>query len=461
MSEPMSPGFPAAPPILDDRPPQRSHWTQWLAVILFFGLLIFAQLKEYGDTQAAPVVKDYFQESMEFRLALQQKSLLESAGQTSTEVSTSMKKMLTELREEKKPGPRNLLLQYAIRVELGEKLTDAELKKLDTKDALVKTAKPIFEPGQFKREQAFALKPKLEEYGLLGKVLYREALRKAGQESYKAVFSAGQVIGMGAVLLMGLGAFFCGLAGWAFYFMLRKQLPKPEHPLPVMEPHSGGLVAVVAVVILGCFYLFSLAAGLMPTPSENVGAAVQAIAGLAFIGLLVYALARANWDGKSLLQALHRPHFSTGKLIGFGFLGFCMNLPVLVALVSMLEWLLRKFPASHPATELLHQNPSALALISLFISAAVVAPIWEEIAFRGFLFRGIAVSTKSWVLGLALSSLIFAAIHPQGPALILMLGWIGFMGGLLTVTTRSIVPAIVMHAIHNGFIVILSTTILS
>jgi membrane protease YdiL (CAAX protease family) len=93
-------------------------------------------------------------------------------------------------------------------------------------------------------------------------------------------------------------------------------------------------------------------------------------------------------------------------------------------------------------------NPVAMTLF--FLSLTVIAPVSEEIAFRGFLLRG-WMSTRLGIIGaIVLSSLLFAAVHgPNQLAVFLSL----FVGGMLLATMRwlsgSIVPTILMHATWN------------
>jgi membrane protease YdiL (CAAX protease family) len=54
------------------------------------------------------------------------------------------------------------------------------------------------------------------------------------------------------------------------------------------------------------------------------------------------------------------------------------------------------------------------------------------------------------------SSLLFAMVHPTGVPAWPALAAIGAMAALLTFQTRSLVPSIVMHAVHNGTLLLLN-----
>ena len=69
--------------------------------------------------------------------------------------------------------------------------------------------------------------------------------------------------------------------------------------------------------------------------------------------------------------------------------------------------------------------------------------------FRGTMLPAISRVTKSPAWGIVISSFLFAAIHPQGLVLWLSLATVGAMAAMVTYQTKSLVPAIVLHAVHN------------
>ena len=94
------------------------------------------------------------------------------------------------------------------------------------------------------------------------------------------------------------------------------------------------------------------------------------------------------------------------------------------------------------------QVVGGLSEVPLALAAIVVAPaVCEEAFFRGFLLTSLVVRLGPKI-GLAISALIFAAVHVnpwQFPALLLF----GLFLGLLTWWTHSIYPAILAHGINN------------
>jgi hypothetical protein len=103
-------------------------------------------------------------------------------------------------------------------------------------------------------------------------------------------------------------------------------------------------------------------------------------------------------------------------------------------------------------------NPTVSVIVSFFLLAVVQAPIVEEIIFRGMIAPAISRFSKPWTAILA-SGLLFAAIHPQGIA-----GWpplmvVGCMAAYLTYHSRSLWPAIFLHAFHNGGLLVLNVLV--
>ncbi|MBZ9632945.1 CPBP family intramembrane glutamic endopeptidase [Clostridium sp. FP1] len=85
--------------------------------------------------------------------------------------------------------------------------------------------------------------------------------------------------------------------------------------------------------------------------------------------------------------------------------------------------------------------------IILILSSAVVAPIYEEIIFRGILLKGMAKKINP-TIALVVSALFFAVVHlnvPQGINAFLL----GLVIGFIYLTTGSIYLSIFAHFINN------------
>jgi membrane protease YdiL (CAAX protease family) len=94
-------------------------------------------------------------------------------------------------------------------------------------------------------------------------------------------------------------------------------------------------------------------------------------------------------------------------------------------------------------------------VIAVLVLAVVVAPIVEEIIFRGFVLRGL-LSCMSVVPAVAIQAVLFGASHVD-PArgmgnigLVLILSGVGATLGGAAYLTRRLAPSMIAHAIGNA-----------
>lgn len=161
-----------------------------------------------------------------------------------------------------------------------------------------------------------------------------------------------------------------------------------------------------------------------------------------------------------------------------GLVGFLMFVPPVLLLQLGLTQLI---PYSHDTLTLLDKGPSVLTLSMTWLAAVLVAPICEEIFFRGTLLAWLqrAVNFQPDAIdkainggwdqdatpqrqpicwsAIVLSSLMFGLVHlGNGPAPI-SLFFFGLALGYLQQISGSVVPCIVLHAALNGFTMLLKT----
>ncbi|HEU0250899.1 MAG TPA: CPBP family intramembrane glutamic endopeptidase, partial [Solirubrobacteraceae bacterium] len=81
----------------------------------------------------------------------------------------------------------------------------------------------------------------------------------------------------------------------------------------------------------------------------------------------------------------------------------------------------------------------------------VIAPIGEEMLFRGYVFPSLA-KWRGWVLGAVITGALFGAVHVgSAPVVYLVpLGVLGFLLCALYRQTGSIYPCIATHALNNS-----------
>lgn len=278
------------------------------------------------------------------------------------------------------------------------------------------------------------------------------AARDAMLQSAYGVFFT--LIGVAvAFLLLGLAGF-VGLIVY-FIFLVTGKLPNGV----VQEaPHGGVYVETFAVWLL-LYVGLNHAAGILLLP--RVGLLWPILASPLSLGALAWPVVRGiPWQvvrREIGLTAGRRPWLE--PFVGVG--TYVMALPL--ALVGILiTMIVMNSPLGAGARAPTHPIAEAVTMlgfwgrVQLLILACVLAPLVEEIVFRGVLYRhlrevfGRFGRVFAVLFGGFAVSFVFAVVHPQG-----VLGVPPLMGLALAFTLArewrgSLVSAMVAHAINNG-----------
>jgi membrane protease YdiL (CAAX protease family) len=168
---------------------------------------------------------------------------------------------------------------------------------------------------------------------------------------------------------------------------------------------AAGLAMAYSLVVL----LYAAALGM----GVSTAAPSKATAGSA-LALVVSSLVLYGWQTAAAWTFSLRSAGNRLSLWGFRkpTAGFFWTIPL--ALVAVYAFGVVHDVIVHPQNqELLSQFPHSTAGILLFVVVAVImAPLFEETFFRGFLFRGLATSW-GWVWGAIASAAVFALAHQQ------------------------------------------------
>ena len=92
-------------------------------------------------------------------------------------------------------------------------------------------------------------------------------------------------------------------------------------------------------------------------------------------------------------------------------------------------------------------NAAGIELMMAFVALVIIAPVYEELLFRGFVFRGLAKATSFWPAALTVSFLFGLAHGQLNVAVDTFL--VGMVASWLVWHTKSIWPAILLHVIKN------------
>ena len=90
-------------------------------------------------------------------------------------------------------------------------------------------------------------------------------------------------------------------------------------------------------------------------------------------------------------------------------------------------------------------------LIGTVVVIVVVAPLFEEIFFRGFLYRILRGRLGLWP-ALVIGGSLFGAVHltSGGPLAVALIAPLGFLLCLIYERSGSLYPVIALHALNNG-----------
>lgn len=237
--------------------------------------------------------------------------------------------------------------------------------------------------------------------------------------------------------------------------------PVTPAPVPALDARlaevrtAPGRTWGVPDALLGllCVPLSLLLGGLLVLVVDLPGGALVALASLVLCALAALAVRRPARQSGGVGRALGfgLPGWRDVPLVlGWSLLLFVAQAAVSVA-VGLLVPALRGVPADN--TSFLRDAPVA-ELLLLGFAAVVVAPVVEELLFRGLLLQGLMLRTGFWPAAL-LSSLAFGVLHTAsldaaGAALALATGTMGLGLCVLARRTGRLGPGIGVHALRNA-----------
>lgn len=211
-------------------------------------------------------------------------------------------------------------------------------------------------------------------------------------------------------------------------------------------PERGEMALVLGLVLLlnvlpgGLLQLAHLRWGLLVTQSLFVAAPV-------LLAIRLFYL-----DARAIL-----PIRSTG---GAALCGSILGILGLNHVLNFAQaWQERYFPMPEIWRRLFDELTTfngTLDFILLMMLVGVLPGVCEELLFRGFLQAGLRKSFESDAMAIVVGALVFAAFH-LNPWTFASLLIIGLYLGLLVQRTRSLVPAMLAHALNNVQSLVIAT----
>ncbi len=123
------------------------------------------------------------------------------------------------------------------------------------------------------------------------------------------------------------------------------------------------------------------------------------------------------------------------------------------AILQVIDFGLRvafdRFTYADPTGGLSPNEMGVWGLVLGVVSACMAAPIAEEILYRGVLFRSLA-NRLPLAFAALVSSVIFALVHFVPLTSLVLIGLVGFMSAMTFAASRTLLTAIVLHALYNA-----------
>ncbi len=246
-----------------------------------------------------------------------------------------------------------------------------------------------------------------------------------------AVAVAAKLFGQEAVLFADAGSY--------------KTLIRRESFLPSVRPSAAQALLLVALLFPASFYAQSFLGQLGGGDflwTQSVLVAVQ-FGGLFLVLPLVVAWYLKNQVKTTFLLALPSVFAWIGALL-IGVSSWAMAREM----IAWQSYVMPISPILHDASKAIEAQLVAAPLGLVLLMMAVVPAVTEEWLFRGYLLSGLASTFRKWA-AIAVSGFLFGVFHFHVDRIPLTFA-LGMLMAYLCWQSRSLGPAILAHALHNG-----------
>lgn len=245
------------------------------------------------------------------------------------------------------------------------------------------------------------------------------------------------------LLLMGVG-----VLGREAFFWWRNRLPQRSWNVPWD-------LEITCLVVAGWIGLYNLlgfpvsqsiqsVTQSLPKDTRVALAAFSSYGVGALLGILLISF--FIWQPfKGRLQGLFTFDL---RALPIGLAGYFAAFPLVILAAAINEKLIPQGGGGNPVLTIITGSENIEAKVLLFLTVAVLAPLFEETLFRGMLYPALASRMSPW-LAIPLTSFIFAACHFSAAELIPLT----LLGMVMTYTyhrTKNLVPSMVLHSLWNG-----------
>jgi hypothetical protein len=249
------------------------------------------------------------------------------------------------------------------------------------------------------------------------------------------------------------------LLAFALWQKVKEKLPylldPTDAPPPALLLADGLVAAFVFFAIQGVIVMIFAAAGdpREEMPLGPVIAVAFALAGAIVTSFTLYAAWRAKVPRlletvglRSTPGSSWPPFGAVGVGLAAGGVAAAAGLAYL-KLAEMHPWLRRLKEQSMSLGDLLGEQEG----IWLIVLAVVLAPVFEEVIFRGLVFRGLRRTISLWPAALA-SAALFAIVHPPFAAPPVFV--LGVLAAVSFELSGLLIAPVAAHAVYNAVVML-------
>jgi len=244
-------------------------------------------------------------------------------------------------------------------------------------------------------------------------------------------------------------------------------LPPPV-PMQMAEPsgekekrwwRADWSIAEVVIALIAVFGVYNAVGVAIILSTEDVATRL-------FYSYLLYALLLCPLISVSVFIILRRHHRgwkelgirwgNAGRTVLSGIIGGAVALLSSYAIYFIVVIVFRLLTGRTPGTSE-SQNMQTLTGPALFLAVlgvVVLAPVFEEIFFRGLLYSALR-RRLGVALGVLVSAIVFGVLHFE-PLSLLSLSMVGAIFAYLYERTESLFAPMLAHAVYNGVVILIA-----
>jgi uncharacterized protein len=209
------------------------------------------------------------------------------------------------------------------------------------------------------------------------------------------------------------------------------------------------------VLVVGFFFVGQIVLPLL-LGSLGIGFATFSSRARAFYSMAYYLLMAAGGIGvlvwslrpfRPLPADLFRVELK-GRWWLWGIGGYLVALPLMLGVSLLNQQIWQGQGGSNPLLQTVLEEQDPVALLVFLVTAAIAAPLFEEVLFRGFLLPSLTRYLPVWG-AIGLSAFIFAAAH-LSLSEVLPLTLLGTILGFVYTRSRNLLAPILLHSAWNS-----------